>query len=86
MLISGRIYNVCIFLQHGKLSTRTLHGKYLNAIRFTKIKKDMLIIYDHLPINNHIMQGLQAMPEKMHHGSVLVELHTGWRMTRSLYL
>lgn len=46
----------------------------------------MLIIYDHLPINNHIMQGLQAMHEKMHHGSVLVELHTGWRMTRSLVI
>lgn len=40
----------------------------------------MLIIYDHLPINNHIMQGLQAMHEKMHHGSVLVELHTGWKI------
>lgn len=46
----------------------------------------MLIIYDHLQIINYFMQGLQAMHEKMHHGSVLVELHTGWRMTHSLYL
>lgn len=45
----------------------------------------MLTIYVYLQIINHIMQGLQAMHEKMHHGSVLVELHTGWRMTRSLY-
>lgn len=50
-------------------------------MNFTNIKTT-LIIYDH----NHIMQGLQAMHEKMHHGSVLVELQTGWRMTRSLYL
>lgn len=46
----------------------------------------MLIIYDYVQIIYHIMQDLQAMHEKMHHGSVLVELHTGWRMTRSLYL
>lgn len=46
----------------------------------------MLIIYDYLQIINYVMQGLQAMHEKMHHGSVLVELYTGWKMTRSLYL
>lgn len=50
------------------------------------IKKNMLIIYDYLQFFNYVTQGLQAMHEKMHHGSVLVELHTGWRMTRSLYL
>lgn len=32
-----------------------------------KFKKDMLIIYDYLQIINYVMQGLQAMHEKMHH-------------------
>lgn len=40
-----------------------------------KWKKDMLIIDDYLQIINHVMQGLQAMHEKMHHGSVLVTFH-----------
>lgn len=35
----------------------------------------MLIIYDYLQIINYVMQGLQAMHEKMHHGSVLVTFH-----------
>lgn len=80
MLISDRYYNDRIFLQHGTIINTDTAWKISYEMNFTN-KKTTLIIYDH----NHIMQGLQAMHEKMHHGSVLVELHTGWKMTRSLY-